>query len=64
MKILFAELFLSEEDVEKVHDFEEECVEEYFREKEVNKQSSTDERICQTYERSVLERVSQRKNYG
>ena len=39
------ELFLSSEDTEKLHDFEEENVEDYFREKEQKFQSSTDERI-------------------
>lgn len=38
-------LFLSTEDTEKLHDFEEENVEDYFREKEQKFQSSTDERI-------------------
>ncbi|CAE1237860.1 TRPM3 [Acanthosepion pharaonis] len=38
-------LFLSSEDTEKLHDFEEENVEDYFREKEQKFQSSTDERI-------------------
>ncbi|KAL8608834.1 hypothetical protein ACOMHN_034779 [Nucella lapillus] len=45
-------LFLSEGDTEKLHDFEEECVEDYFREKENKFQSSSDERI-----RVVNERV-------
>nr|QHX41567.1 transient receptor potential cation channel subfamily M member 3-like [Octopus vulgaris] len=38
-------LFLSHEDTEKLHAFEEENVEDYFREKDSKFQSSTDERI-------------------
>ncbi|XP_074651257.1 transient receptor potential cation channel subfamily M member 3-like [Tubulanus polymorphus] len=44
-------LFLSDEDVEKLHDFEEECIEDYFRERENRLARSTDERIRQTNER-------------
>ena len=39
------ELFLSPDDKEKLHDFEEECVEDYFRYKDYKFQSSSDERI-------------------
>ena len=42
---LFLELFLSHDDMEKLHDFEEECAEDYFREKEIQLQSSSDKRI-------------------
>ena len=42
---LCAELFLSRDDTEKVHDFEEECMEDFFREKENKFQSSSEERI-------------------
>ncbi|XP_076465905.1 transient receptor potential cation channel subfamily M member 1-like [Babylonia areolata] len=45
-------LFLSREDTEKLHDFEEECMEDFFREKENKFQSSSDERI-----RIINERV-------
>ncbi|XP_053405277.1 transient receptor potential cation channel subfamily M member 3-like isoform X7 [Mercenaria mercenaria] len=38
-------LFLSHDDMEKLHDFEEECAEDYFREKEILLQSSSDKRI-------------------
>ena len=31
--------------MEKLHDFEEECAEDYFREKEIQLQSSSDKRI-------------------
>ena len=48
-----AELFLSRDDTEKLHDFEEECMEDFFREKENKFQSSSDERIRVINERSV-----------
>ena len=51
--MLIAELFLSGEDVEHLHDFEEECVEDYFREKDQRFATSSDERIRMTAERSV-----------
>ncbi|KAL4227851.1 Transient receptor putative cation channel subfamily M member 7 [Mactra antiquata] len=38
-------LFLSHDDMEKLNDFEEECAEDYFREKEILLQSSSDKRI-------------------
>ena len=34
----FAELFLDDDDVEKLHDFEEECVDEYMRRKDENEE--------------------------
>ncbi|KAK3097474.1 hypothetical protein FSP39_009961, partial [Pinctada imbricata] len=45
-------LFLSAEDKEKLHDFEEECMEDLFRCKEIKFQSSSEERI-----RNINERV-------
>ncbi|KAK7496878.1 hypothetical protein BaRGS_00011858 [Batillaria attramentaria] len=45
-------LFLSRDDTEKLHDFEEECMEDFFREKEHKFQSSSDERV-----RVINERV-------
>ncbi|VDM63103.1 unnamed protein product [Angiostrongylus costaricensis] len=45
-------LFLSEEQIEKIHSFEEECVEDMEREKDILKQSSNDERIHHVAERS------------
>jgi len=45
------ELFLSHDDMEKLHDFEEECAEDYFREKEIHVQSSSEKRIQLTNER-------------
>ncbi len=47
----FPELFLSGEDVEHLHDFEEECIEDYFREKDQRFSTSSDERIRLTAER-------------
>ncbi|XP_064619053.1 transient receptor potential cation channel subfamily M member 3-like isoform X3 [Lineus longissimus] len=44
-------LFLCDEDVEKLHDFEEENVEDLFREKENVHQASNNERIRRTAER-------------
>ncbi|CAD5113778.1 DgyrCDS2946 [Dimorphilus gyrociliatus] len=44
-------LFLGKEEVERLHDFEEECVDEYFRKKESHFQSSTEQKIRATDER-------------
>ncbi|XP_013397522.1 transient receptor potential cation channel subfamily M member 1-like isoform X2 [Lingula anatina] len=44
-------LFLDEEDVEVLHDFEEDCVEDLFRQKENLLQSSTEQRIRVTNDR-------------
>ncbi len=52
--LLFTELFLSGEDVEHLHDFEEECIEDYFREKDQRFSTSSDERIRFTAERLVF----------
>lgn len=46
------ELVLSPEELKSLHEFEEQCVEEYFREKGDEKQSSNNERIRVTSERS------------
>jgi transient receptor potential cation channel subfamily M protein 3 len=43
--LYFSELFLSPEDSEKLHDFEEECIEDFFREKELKFHNSSEERI-------------------
>lgn len=48
---LSAELFITEDELKKVHDFEEQCIEEYFREKDDRFHSSNDERIRVTSER-------------
>ena len=45
------ELFLSDEELKKLHEFEEQCIQEHFREKEDEQQSSSDERIRVTCER-------------
>lgn len=48
---LFVELFLNDEDVRKVHEFEEDCVEGYFNNLEMKFESSTDEQIRATNQR-------------
>ncbi|CEF67884.1 Transient receptor potential cation channel subfamily M member 1 [Strongyloides ratti] len=45
-------LFLNLDQVEKLHDFEEECMDELHRQKEYKKNVSTDERILRIAERS------------
>ncbi|XP_058011847.1 transient receptor potential cation channel subfamily M member 1 [Ahaetulla prasina] len=61
-------LFLSDEELKKLYEFEEQCVEEYFREKEDEEQSSNDERIRVTSERVEnmsmrLEEVNEREHF-
>lgn len=51
---LLLELFLSDEELKKLYEFEEQCVEEYFQEKEDEEQSSNDERIRVTSERYLI----------
>lgn len=46
------ELFLTEEDQKKLHDFEEQCVETYFHEKDDQFHSGSEERIRLTSDRS------------
>lgn len=48
---LSLELFLTEEDQKKLHDFEELCVEMYFNEKDDKFHSGSEERIRVTFER-------------
>ena len=45
------ELFITEDELKNLHDFEEQCIEEYFREKDDRFNSSNDERIRVTSER-------------
>uniref|UniRef100_A0A663EWP6 non-specific serine/threonine protein kinase n=1 Tax=Aquila chrysaetos chrysaetos TaxID=223781 RepID=A0A663EWP6_AQUCH len=45
------ELYLSDEELKKLHDFEEQCVEKYFHEKNESLSSSDSERIRLTTER-------------
>lgn len=52
--IFSTELFITDDELKKVHDFEEQCIEEYFREKDDRFNSSNDERIRVTSERCVL----------
>ena len=47
----FAELFLTEEAIEKLHDFEEECLDAYFHESEQKQMSSVEERVQLTTDR-------------
>ncbi|CAG9538250.1 unnamed protein product [Cercopithifilaria johnstoni] len=47
-------LFLNADQVEKLHDFEEECMGDLAREKEYEKSTSTEERIHRTAERTDL----------
>uniref|UniRef100_A0AAQ4RA70 Transient receptor potential cation channel, subfamily M, member 1b n=1 Tax=Gasterosteus aculeatus aculeatus TaxID=481459 RepID=A0AAQ4RA70_GASAC len=58
---------LSNDELKCLYEFEEQCVEEYFREKEDEQQSSSDERIKVTSERVEnmsmrLEEVNEREN--
>nr|XP_045757656.1 transient receptor potential cation channel subfamily M member 1 [Mirounga angustirostris] len=61
-------LFLSDEELKRLHEFEEQCVQEHFQEKEDEQQSSSDERIRVTCERvenmSIrLEEINERENF-
>ncbi|KAM9408338.1 transient receptor potential cation channel subfamily M member 1-like [Pholidichthys leucotaenia] len=61
------QLVLSPDELKSLHEFEEQCVEEYFREKEDEKQSSNNERIRVTSERVEnmfmrLEEVNEREH--
>ncbi|XP_058231610.1 transient receptor potential cation channel subfamily M member 3 isoform X10 [Hemibagrus wyckioides] len=61
-------LFITEDELKKVHDFEEQCIEEYFREKDDRFNSSNDERIRVTSERVEnmamrLEEVNEREHF-
>ncbi|XP_008400927.1 transient receptor potential cation channel subfamily M member 1-like isoform X2 [Poecilia reticulata] len=60
------QLVLNAEEIKSLYEFEEQCVEEYFREKEDEKQSSNNERIRVTAERVEnmamrLEEVNERQ---
>ncbi|XP_053688721.1 transient receptor potential cation channel trpm isoform X2 [Sabethes cyaneus] len=60
-------LFLEKEDMERLYDFEEECVEGYFREQDALLQQSTEERIRNTDERvenmsQKIEDINQKEN--
>ena len=48
---LFLELFLEDEEVRRLHDFEEDCVDDYFNTIELQFESSTEERIKATNHR-------------
>lgn len=60
-------LFLEKDDMERLYDFEEECVEGYFREQEVVLNQSTEERIKTTNDRvenmtQKIEDINQKEN--
>lgn len=60
-------LFLEKDDMERLYDFEEECVEGYFREQEIVLNQSTDERIKATNDRvenmtQKVEDINQKEN--
>lgn len=50
----FLELYLNKDQIEKLHDFEEECMDELSRAKEAAKVKSTEERIKRTAERYLM----------
>uniref|UniRef100_H3CJN7 Transient receptor potential cation channel, subfamily M, member 1a n=1 Tax=Tetraodon nigroviridis TaxID=99883 RepID=H3CJN7_TETNG len=54
------QLVLNPEELKSLHEFEEQCVEEYFREKDDEKQSSNNERIRVTSERFRVENMFMR----
>lgn len=60
-------LFLDSDDLERLYDFEEECVEGYFREQETKLHMSNDERIKNTADRvdnmyQKVEDINQKEN--
>lgn len=60
-------LFLEKDDMERLYDFEEECVEGYFREQEIVLNQSTEERIKSTNDRvenmsQKIEDINQKEN--
>ncbi|CAG5035991.1 unnamed protein product [Parnassius apollo] len=60
-------LFLEKEDMERLYDFEEECVEGYFREQEVKLSNSMEERVRNTTDRvehitTKMEDLNQKAN--
>ena len=60
-------LFLEKEDLERLYDFEEECVEGFFHEQEIFLNQSTDERVKCTTERvetmsQKIEDINQKEN--
>ncbi|CAK1584263.1 unnamed protein product [Parnassius mnemosyne] len=60
-------LFLEKEDMERLYDFEEECIEGYFREQEVKLSNSIEERVRNTTDRvehitTKMEDLNQKAN--
>jgi transient receptor potential cation channel subfamily M protein 3 len=60
---VYLELFLDEEQVEKLHDFEEDCMDDMARNKEYLTNISTEERIMRTTERYVGYTMVEWQNY-
>ncbi|XP_077298276.1 transient receptor potential cation channel, subfamily M isoform X2 [Arctopsyche grandis] len=61
-------LFLEKDDMERLYDFEEECVEGYFREQEFKLNQSTEERVRNTSEKvenmiQKIEDINQKENF-
>ncbi|XP_059533913.1 transient receptor potential cation channel subfamily M member 1 isoform X2 [Myotis daubentonii] len=61
-------LFLSEEELKRLHEFEAQCVQEHFQEKEDEQQASSDERIRVTCDRVEnmsmrLEEMNERESF-
>ncbi|XP_023378462.1 transient receptor potential cation channel subfamily M member 1-like [Pteropus vampyrus] len=61
-------LFLGEEELKRLHEFEEQCLQEHFQDKEDEQQSSRDERIRVTSERVEnmamrLEEINERESF-
>lgn len=60
-------LFLEKDDLERLYDFEEECVEGFFHEQEIILNQSTEERVKNTTERvetmaQKIEDINQKEN--
>ncbi|KAF6273418.1 transient receptor potential cation channel subfamily M member 1 [Rhinolophus ferrumequinum] len=61
-------LFLSEEELKRLHEFEEQCVQEHFQEKEDEQRASSDQRIRVTCDRVEnmsmrLEEINERESF-
>jgi len=55
------ELFLSDHDIERLHDFEEECMEIYYREKESKIKATIEQQMKLNAERFVIDYAIYRK---
>ncbi|KAM7330000.1 hypothetical protein ACRRTK_011613 [Alexandromys fortis] len=61
--LISTELYLTEEDLKKLYDFEEQCVEKYFHEKTKGLNCSFEEQIRVTSEREVAGRSLERRGF-